>query len=115
MELLVGCCHYVQIAKHVCASLRLVGTKGGSIHCKALDPFRKGVNHLFLGFLGKDRCWPSATCIHKAGSSWLSTLIACNNLLKSTNAPVAAAVINLAGMVGMVPLNGAKRGLDGPG
>jgi len=69
----------------------------------------------FLGFLGKDRCWPLATCIHKAGSSPLSTSIACNNSLKSTNSPVAAALINLVGMAGMVPLNGAKRGLDGPG
>jgi len=38
----------------------------------------------------------------------LFTSIACNNSLKSTNSPAAAAVINLAGVEGMVPLNGAK-------
>ena len=75
---------------------------------KLLIPF-------FIGFLGNARCRPSPTCIHKAGFSPLSASITCSNSLKSTNLPAAAAVMNLVGIVGIVPLSGARCMLEGPG
>ena len=64
----------------------------------------------FLGFLGRDRF------SHLYTQGWLLPAVHLSGMQQLIKIhKLAAAVINLAGMVGMVPLNGAKRGLDGPG
>ena len=58
---------------------------------------------------GKGQVLPSPTCTTRGGSSPPSASIACSN------SPAAAAAVNLAGMLGMVPLRGANWGEEGPG
>ena len=95
----------------VCQGHGSVGVPPGSCHrYRHLAHCEKELIAFFLGFLGRVSWWLSPTWTKRGVSSPPSTSTTRSNSQKSTNSPAAAAVANLLGMVGMVPLRGANCG-----